>query len=803
MSRLLALAVRGSERPEKYTSNAMQLGASSAQPLEMPAKQPLGPVGPGQTSALKPHNAGVVGGAGYTNNFEYKGPSVAPTSVGGNPLVKFDPNKHPRGGIPQNKGEFSSTSGPMGAKAGTTAGESRATDVTGGNQPAADHAARHAFTKSQLGNVAEPLKGLMAAFHAHPDVASGGASATQAVAPNLGRQAYAWLRQNAAQPKHGLAAAGQAVDLGQGKLGYASPAGSIIVWPADSSGKHQIKFTNQTGVVARAMGSPAQQNSAGQPGQRPAAPQTGGIGATLANPVPPPVIAPPQFSASANRPTTPTGQHADLRTGAPPPQTSSPFAPPVIAQAPPQPGFEPSKATPEQLASTSALTEKPQPKTRPGGPQTPREIAEGTKQELARATAQWQSELAGGLSPKGNARWRSYLAALNSIHGHQDKLAREHERQEKASQKPPKSGDAAKPALSDHEAAASKNAPDAFRDLQAMREGIGEVAYQDGVKQLARQTKKPWEGRMLGGFQESQVEQPPEKSQRPQVPPGALPPDERGAMSRLGIDPATGKPTKPQIPAGAVPPGRNSPPEGPQWRHARDAFKKPVQPPAPPFIADWPGTKPKPAPPTAFETPPVEQPKPAPGIEGSNKYKALVKQKADEWDMKPEDFHALADDLHKELTEHYGQREAAKQYARKALNLHAGDINRLENQGLDSGSKHAKIKQLDTVGRELAAQYPQLGWGRGREDDSDTGVDYGEKLWELIKEGAKGVPSRTSSEFMDHVEEYLHSQLKRHGSSGTQGGHAAESEDLSAVPFTERRDGLVERYRQYLNMAAQ
>jgi hypothetical protein len=51
---------------------------------------------------------------------------------------------------------------------------------------------------------------------------------------------------------------------------------------------------------------------------------------------------------------------------------------------------------------------------------------------------------------------------------------------------------------------------------------------------------------------------------------------------------------------------------------------------------------------------------------------------------------------------------------------------------------------------------------------------------------------------MEHVEDYLRHQLKSHGSSGTAGGNIATGEDLSAVPFAERRGGLVEKYREYL-----
>jgi predicted XRE-type DNA-binding protein len=304
-----------------------------------------------------------------------------------------------------------------------------------------------------------------------------------------------------------------------------------------------------------------------------------------------------------------------------------------------------------------------------------------------------------------------------------------------------------------------------------MREGLGEAAYNDAVKQLAGQGK-PWERRPLleepegGGETQAERNPPIAGGKQPEQwrnagdafkKPGA----ESAAMEKAGIDPQSGKPreTKRDI-----------------ERRLREQAR------------------------AGFETPAQKQPEP---IEGTNPWKSLVKQKAAEWDMQPQDFHSLAKDLHKELTEHLGQREAAKQAAREKAHLTQADINRLENKGFDSGSKHKRIKALDTIGRELASQYPALGWGRGREEESgeDSGFDYAEHLWDLIREGAKKVPSPTSPEFMEHVEEFLRHQLKSHGSSGVAGGHAAEGEDLSAVPFSKVRRGIVRRYSKWLKSA--
>lgn len=562
-----------------------------------------------------------------------------------------------------------------------------------------DPAQAHAFTKSQLGGIDGPAKGIMSAMHSHPDIQTKGV-AVQDFAPNQGRQLHQWLRQNAGKTAGG----GQAVDLGEGRMGFASKAGSVVVFPPkEGGGKWQVKYTNQTGLVARAMG-----------GGRPAQP----VGAA----------APPSMAGE------------------------NPFGQPRAAGA--QPGFEPSKATPEQMASVSALAEKP---AAPAAHATPRAAADEAKARLQGALKQWQDEVAGGLTPKGNARWRSYTAALRSIYGHHEQLARDWERKSKGGGKG-KSADGE--SLSPNEAAAHKAAPEAFKQLQAMRDSFkNDEAYQDAVRQIAG-SHDPWQGqRPL--IEESQAERNPPiagKTQGEQWRHAGdvfNKADEGFAMSKAGIDPRTGKPL------------------GPTKRERERQMREDAL--------------------GGFETEAQKQPEP---IEGSDAWRATVNKKAEQWGMDPDHYHQIADDLYKEVQSRADEQKNAYLTARKQTGLTPANINNLENQGFDSGSKHAKIKGLDTLGRELAAEYPGLGWGRGREDEgNDEGnIDYAERVWSLIRDGYKPAPGRTSDEFLDHVDEFLASQQK-HASS-----KEAAGEDIEFDPskFSKVRSELLHRYRKWL-----
>lgn len=146
----------------------------------------------------------------------------------------------------------------------------------------------------------------------------------------------------------------------------------------------------------------------------------------------------------------------------------------------------------------------------------------------------------------------------------------------------------------------------------------------------------------------------------------------------------------------------------------------------------------------------------------SRSYGKIVAHQAEKWGMSEEDYDHFANEVWSEQETQARAREAAKAYARKRLNLNAADIARLENQGFDYGSRHSKVKGLDTLGREMASMYPELGWGEGYDDGSQN---YDEQLWSLIREGKQAIPSRISREYHDAIDAHLEQQLKAAASS--------------------------------------
>jgi hypothetical protein len=144
---------------------------------------------------------------------------------------------------------------------------------------------------------------------------------------------------------------------------------------------------------------------------------------------------------------------------------------------------------------------------------------------------------------------------------------------------------------------------------------------------------------------------------------------------------------------------------------------------------------------------------------GRKGWNTIVDRQAARWRIKPEVYEKIADQVWSERMHHHGERESAKQYARKRLNLNAGDISRLENQGFDSGSQHDRIKGLDTLSREMASLFPSLGWGG--EEHGDKG-DHSADLWDLVKEGKQELPSKASRDYHEAIDDYLREEWDRH-----------------------------------------
>lgn len=164
-----------------------------------------------------------------------------------------------------------------------------------------------------------------------------------------------------------------------------------------------------------------------------------------------------------------------------------------------------------------------------------------------------------------------------------------------------------------------------------------------------------------------------------------------------------------------------------------------------------------------------------------NRIESKVKKQAQAWGMSPEDYQQVVEQVWKEKIAEHRAREEAKGYARKSLGVDAGNIRKLEDQGFDHAS--GKIKGLDTLGREMASLYPDLGWGGGY--DSDSGVDdtdYDAKVWDLLKEGKTDLPSKDSAEFHEAVDEYLSYVMDQSG-----GDWEPNEDDGPPVPFALRR----------------
>lgn len=117
------------------------------------------------------------------------------------------------------------------------------------DSPADDQAARQKFVASKIGDVHPELGGLISAIHQSPHYKSSGEYASFDVHEKVAGKLHKALSGRAGQKFGG----GQAVDLGEGRMGFASAAGSVVVWPADESGKHRVSYTNKTGIVGRAM----------------------------------------------------------------------------------------------------------------------------------------------------------------------------------------------------------------------------------------------------------------------------------------------------------------------------------------------------------------------------------------------------------------------------------------------------------------------------------------------------------------------------------------------------------------------
>jgi len=186
------------------------------------------------------------------------------------------------------------------------------------------------------------------------------------------------------------------------------------------------------------------------------------------------------------------------------------------------------------------------------------------------------------------------------------------------------------------------------------------------------------------------------------------------------------------------------------------------------------------------------------------RWKKHVANKARDWEMTPDEYESLANDVYSKYAEHGKAQEAAREAAKKATGLDEKDIEWLEQNGYDHAADTKKIKGrvprrkpfaerfagggfgLDDTARSLASQFPALGWGGGYGSEHE-GEGLDEKLWELLRQKKSKPITRLSPEFHDEVDKHIQSLIDQEHSGGSRPGTEPNDEDWKSVPFQKRR----------------
>jgi hypothetical protein len=104
--------------------------------------------------------------------------------------------------------------------------------------------------------------------------------------------------------------------------------------------------------------------------------------------------------------------------------------------------------------------------------------------------------------------------------------------------------------------------------------------------------------------------------------------------------------------------------------------------------------------------------------------------------------------IHAQRSEFVRDVRAAELAARRRTGLSLPAIRRWE----ESGKDHSKWPGLDVTARELAAEYPALGLGRGyTADDSYDDTDHAALLWDRLREQTPTLPKATDPDILEEV----------------------------------------------------
>lgn len=573
-------------------------------------------------------------------------------------------------------------------------------------QPDTSHEDRHAIVAANLKTVPKPLAGVIRSLHESPEYKAGNAVTSMDLHPDVHGKLYANLKQNVGTEMSG----GRVVDFGGGRIGFASRAGSLVLWQ-----NGRVAYTNQTGIID----------------------QEAIQGKNLAS------------VDSEEGDIIPTADESELDT----------------------PATRAAGATAEEAAMAKAGVNKLPTKTAKELRQ--QEIEQLDAKNKKQAPELLDKPLRPGPAPAtkppvDHAKRASEIASQHEGDGWE--LLKKHAKEF-----------AENPELVDH-------VRQAFEAKEsASQPGGAEPEAAEGALQNAVDTSPP-------------VEATP-KAVEPQQAEQALS-DRLGGMNEAQqVKSEQGLGLTPDFEARAAEQIR-------KMRERRAAKERGQAAPVTPPSATV--ERPEPSKAATDQDDGREPPSYSKAPWNNKKWREHVRTSAIGWEMEPEEYESIANDVYSKYAEHSKAKDAAREYAMKATGLDEKDIDWLEQNGYDYAADPKKIKGkvprrkhfherfpgggfgLDDTGRSIASQFPELGWGGGYGAENE-GEDLDAKLWDLLRQGKQKPLTRLSPEFHAEVDAHIQDLVDRQSSGGgTRPGTEPSDEDWKNTPFQKR--GIKSQY---------
>lgn len=681
--------------------------------------------------------------------------------------------------------------------------------------PANDQATRNSFVASRLSTVHPEIGGLIRAIHESPSYQSSGEYVSFDVHKRVAADLHSTLTKHAGKEMAG----GNVVDLGQGRVGFASEAGSIVVWPADETGRHQISYTNKTGIVGRAMaagGSQSQGNSQGgengnaQPSQPLGtvespfeAEEVGGGGSGEQEPEAPPL--PSEVAARGQQQGAGQQQRQQYPGGG-----ESPFRQPGQQrggqQQPPTGG-----KLPDEQAYDDSLTA---PKERPAHVLL-RRRANTSKENFRAAFDNYEQAVHDRERPDRIRKLKKHAVHLREIYNEHHRQATRAEGEHRGRLK--ESGKATKERMKALGIGPYKPKPKAEKPAKLPKEpkpaklpkekqpGAGKSAPAPAPTPLLDQAEKnPGAGDSPGNVPTASPEALAAAKEMGKLPKQAQLAGSAAQTylkhSGLSVTPENHKVLQHAIRQGWVK----------DKKELRTLLKRAAQ----IHSKNSAASEAKGTGATNDHDALREAVRRKGNRERRESWAKIVKEQASAWDMTPQEYHETASGVYREFVAPLQERESVKDSMRKMVGTNARKLRQIEERGGKGGKggDYSNVKGLDSAAEYLQEHYPHLVENENAE----------ETAWNMIKEGRKQVPGKTSQEFTDHMGEFLQNGMGFGGGGDGEGGMSPEElaeierqnaetgfgdEDdsqgagtrggQSMVPFAKLRAGAVRRYRKW------